>query len=160
MADSIEKKIQDALKVIIEDIGLAGVDDSNIKILELPKINEVLDALPCVLICSRRKTTEAIGFEGRVERVYVEEILFIDGREGDEVTEQDKVQRWHEQGIEAVEREQSPVETSQYHQFRTTLPGVPTVYSVEVGDVETIDRTKLSDNYAVLGFFVTVKSTD
>lgn len=154
MPSSIETGIQTALQAIIQGIGLAGIPNTQVRVRETPKVNEVLDKVPCVLICPRGPNkSSGAGFEGPVQRAYIDEVIVIDGREGDNSTDTPTTQLWHEQCVNAVERLASG-------QYRTGLAGVPTVFDIRVGDIPTFDRTKLSENYAYLSFFVTVSSSE
>jgi len=156
---TIEGDIQADLAAILQAVSITGIDTGNVgKIREAPTVTEVIDPLPCVLICSRGPhKTEPLSFEGAASRVYVEEIIVIAGREGDFQSDQVPTQSWLRQYFEAVDREQSGANAGQ---FRTTLPDCPSVYAIEVGDIATFDRTKLGDSYAYLSFFVTVRSSE
>jgi hypothetical protein len=155
MADSVETAIQNDLAAILKALHLADMAAANVgRIREAPKVGERIDQLPCVLICPRgQKPPEGLSFEGAIGIGYVEEVIVIDGREGDLATDQPKTQLWKEQCVSAVAKS-SPTS------WRTTLPNVPTVYDLRVGDIEGYDRTKLDDNYAYLSFFVTVRSSE
>lgn len=156
MANGIETLIQNDLATILKAVGLALMDQVNVgKIREQPKADEAIDPLPCVLICPRSAPMpDGLSFEGAVGRIYVEEIIVLAGREGDAATDQAPTQVWYEQCIDAVHRHSDG-------SWRTTLPTATSVYDIRVSDsLPGFERTKLSDNYALLSFFATVRSSE
>lgn len=145
----------------LKTIGQAAVSTSDVaaashKIRELPKVGEVLDTLPCIIYCPHTALrSSAMGFEsGSVLREYVEEVVVVFGREGDFASDQQQAMKVHEQLMRAFEVDPN---TST---FRTTLPNVPTVWSVEIESAPNFDRSKLNDNYAYLSVVVRLKSAE
>lgn len=135
------------------------VPPANITIIEAPSMIEALTAtnpltpLPQIFICSRKITDSGLGFEGAVNRVYVEEVVVVDGRDGDLTSYMAQIQSWRWQAFNACERTSTG--------FRTSLPTATTVYDVRVQDeVPGIERTKLGSNYAYLSFFVVCSSSE
>jgi hypothetical protein len=153
---AIETLIQNDFATILKAIGLSGMDAANVgKIREQPKVDEVIDGLPTVLICQRgAPPPDGLSFEGTVGRVYVEEVIIIGPREGDAITDQDATLFWYQQCLAAI---QNVTDGS----WRSTLPIATTVYDIRVStSLPGFERSKLSDNYAYLSFFVTVRSAE
>ena len=157
---SIESEIQEDLASILQEAPLNNIPTSSVGIIrEAPQISEVINQVPCVLICPRGPNkTPPNDFEGGVFREYVQEIIVIAGREGDLSTYQDPTQAWHETCVQYVQTQQSFDANPGLP--RLTLPTATTVYDIQVGDIPTFERSKLAKNYAYLSFFVTVRSSE
>lgn len=135
------------VRAILVNANLAGIDAANIKVRELPKVGEVLDTVPCVLIAAYDDLgTVPLDMEGNANRTHRVEICIVDGSEGDYATDRKKRLKWQKQALNAIEFKADG-------SWRLTLPNVPSVWSISPVKVKTIDRAKFADNYA---YFSTV----
>ncbi len=157
MPASVETAVQTDLQTIMKAIGLAApMLSANVGLIrEQPKADEIIDTLPCVLICQRAAPAPVgLGFEGASGRSYVEEVIVIDAREGDATTDQARTQLWYEQCYNAAEKNTDG-------SWRVKLTTATSVYDVRISaELKGFDPAKLSSNYAYLSFFVTVRSSE
>lgn len=150
---SIAAAIDSDLQSILQGVIFSGMDSDDVgKIRELPKVGETLDVLPCLLIVPKANKSDPLGTEGSAGRVYVREIWIIDGHEGDFATDKPKRELWLEQAVNAIERSGT--------NFRTTLPSVSSVWDIQIGQIPTLDRAKLNQNYAYEGAEVSIFSSE
>jgi hypothetical protein len=148
----IESAIDSDVIDILAAVGLSGIDSANIKARELPKRDETIDAVPCVVVAPYGFRVSPLGTEGSAGRNYTREICLIDGSEGDFATDQAKRQTWHQQVVNGIERNGS--------EWRTTLPNAGTVWAIEIENAPTFDRSLLAKNYAYQSVIVTFRSSE
>jgi hypothetical protein len=145
-ATSIGYAILEDVQLILQRAGLVGVNPAEIKVRELPTVNEELDHTPCVFLCPYKKiTTEAADMEGSALRKHGVEICLVDATDGDFATNQKKRQTWHEQAQNAIDKIDDGADGIQ---FRCGLPHVPEVWGIEIVEAPTFDRSKLSSLYS------------
>lgn len=136
---SVHYDIQTAIAGLLADSPPDGLLPQNIRVRELPKVGEVLDALPCLIIAPDRNIAwEPIGFEGAINRTYGVWLAVIAANNDDYATNQEKYQGW----LEAAARTACPVN------LQDTTPDVPSVWRIVVDTSATFDTAKLSELYA------------
>lgn len=144
--------ILDGLRTLVRAASLADIPEERVKVRMLPKVGEVLDPLPCVLLVPQGSAKSApLDFEGNAGREYRVEICLVDGIEGDFATNQEKYQTWLEQVVNKVEKQDDGM-------WRCDLADVPSVWGIEIDQAPTFDRSKLDENYSYQSVVVTVKS--
>ena len=95
-------------------------------IRELPKINEEIDRLPCVIYTQHSPPVlDPISFEGDNAWIYTDEVVIVDGREGDSESNMSQMLTWLELLATAI----SKVDNNDGNglQFRTKFTNVPSV---------------------------------
>lgn len=154
MPTAIATAIDNDLKDILQAVTFTGIDTANVgKIRELPKVGESLDTVPCILIAPFGKNrSDPLGTEGPSGRIYAREICLIDGHEGDYATDKPARELWMQQAINAIEKNGSD--------HRVSLPSASSVWSVEIDEAPTFDRSKLNQNYAYFGVVVIIRSSE
>ena len=152
--------IEYAILQSLLQIGQAAVPEATHNIRELPKVTDTIDfPLPCVIYTPQRATTsDPASFEGDALRTYFEEVVIVDGREGDASFNMQQALAWKESIRIAIEK--VDLGDGDGLQFRVTLPDVPQVWSVEVAEAGNFDRSKLNSNYAYLPIQVTLKTME
>lgn len=151
---SIGYAILTDIQAILQAVAYVGINTEEIKIRELPAVNETLDHVPCVCICPYHKIDSApMGMEGSAGRTYAVEVCLIDGSDGDYATDQEKRQTWHEQTLNAIDKMPDG-------QFRAELPNVPSVWHLEIQEAPTFDRSKLSKLYSYQSVVVNFLSSE
>lgn len=153
MATALGTAIDQDLKDILQALSFSGIDSANVKIRELPKVGEVIDVVPCVVIGPYGKDkSEPMGTEGSSGRVHAREVCLIDGHEGDFASDKPKRELWLQQAMNGIEKVGD--------EFRTSLPSVPKAWSVEIDGAATFDRAKLNQNYAYQSIVVLVRTVE
>ncbi len=126
-------------KANVEGALLAGIADANIKIQQLPKRGENVDAVPMVAIAKSETPVVDRPFSAENnaarEKIYGVDVVLIEAKNNFSVTEAQE--RW----VEQIERS--------FHE--ETLAGAPTVCMVETRNFEPVNRQLLSKNYFYSG---------
>ncbi len=157
---------------ILQDLVILGklagtiVADGDHLIRELPVVGEDIDVLvkqedetwlhKPVIIYTPHGPVESspMSFEGDADRIYTEEICCVFGREGNFESHMQEAQTVHEQILRIMEKD--PLTG----QFRTSLPNVTSMRSIEIVTAPNFDRSKLNNNYAYLSVVVRLRSVE
>lgn len=149
-ADAILLDVQ----TLVRAISLTGIDSDDIKIREMPKAGEVLDNLPCVIINSLGDLeTESLDMEGNASRTHGVEICLIDAHEGDYATDRKKRAKWRSEVL-------NKIEFNTDGSWRLGLANVPSVWSIQIVQTPTLDRSKLPEGYAYYSVVVNFLSQE
>ena len=153
---STEQTILEDLRDILRGTAAITINAQDIKVRELPKATEELDALPEIIICSGGPTkTVPLSFEqAQVDRIYSVQVAIVIGTEGDFATNQDLYQGWHEAAQRAIR--QDPITGD----FRDVLPTATSVFGIDFDDAATFDRSLLNKNYAYMGIMLRIHSNE
>lgn len=133
--------IIDAAVTIIQALSLSGLSSSNVKKRALPIVGEVLDTLPCVVVCpsARNMTSVPLEAEGMREVVRWVDCVVIAAKNQDQ-TLPDDVLRWVEQIHDAL----APPRAL----------GIAGIFESDVEPWVPLDRRLLNENYAYSGITV------
>jgi len=134
-------------------VSFGGLNDTDVKVRDLPKVGEVLDQLPCVLVALQDMDSEPLDMEGGANRRTRVEVCLVDAHDGDFANDVASRLAWRKRVVNVLE-------FTGGGEWRLTLPSVPSVWSVRPARIAGMDRSKLNDGYAYFSIVFEVWSQE
>lgn len=133
---------------------LTGLTANNIKIRMMPKVGEVVDTLPCVIVAPVQQIGwSPLGFEGSVDRTYGVEFAVVAASNQNYLANQELYEGW----IEEISR---IVLADFVTLFLFTNPAVPSIWNAMIDRSVTFDRGSLNINYAYQSVYASYHSQE
>jgi len=142
MATDVYFSILEQAQAVVAGLGLEGITGSNVKLRMLPVAREVLDTVPCVIVCPSEgaEEVEPLSFEddAAFEVTYGVDVVQVEANNADFSTNLEDYLRAREQRRRAFHEQ--------------LLQNVDQVFRVRMRPWAPLDRSKLSQLYSYSGF--------
>lgn len=140
-------------KLIQNQIGsLPGLTANSIKVRMMPKVGEVVDPLPCVIVAPvERIPWEPMGFEGSINVPYGVEFAIVAASNQDYLANQETYEGW----LEAIRG----IVLGDFI-FLFTNAGVPSIWNAMIDSSVTFNRAGLARNYAYQSIYAVYSSKE
>ena len=140
---SVGYAIRQAVKTLLVNAAISGIDTANIKTRMMTKATKGIDTLPCVIISPYGTISDKpADFEGSRDRSFRVRIALIDATGGDAQTNDEIYSSWIEEAVDAILVDSGGI----WQGFcRETLTTVPRVWQIRADIINTFDDALLEE---------------